>query len=149
MHSLRTKVMPSLDVKLMTKDQDLSFQRGPRPEPQDEHRPDHAASLSHKTETLRDSASLASRIRFPTGTGAARRASPLVSNGYLVNLERDMAVRCSSSFLMRGFCRYSGATRFRRAWSEDGRRCYRDDVRTNRLQIPAHPLSAEQPPQRG
>jgi hypothetical protein len=24
--------MPALDVKLMTKDQDLSFQRGPRPE---------------------------------------------------------------------------------------------------------------------
>ena len=62
--------MPSLDVKLMTKDQDLSFQRGPRPEPHDQHRPDHAASFSHKAETLRDSASLASRIRFPTGTGA-------------------------------------------------------------------------------
>jgi hypothetical protein len=60
--------MPSLDVKLMTKDQDLSFQRGPRPEPRDQHRPDHAASFSHKAETLRDSASLASRIRFPTGT---------------------------------------------------------------------------------
>jgi hypothetical protein len=60
--------MPSLDVKLMTEDQDLSFQRGPRPEPHDQHRPDHAASFSHKTETLRDSASLASRIRFPTGT---------------------------------------------------------------------------------
>jgi hypothetical protein len=29
-HSLRH--MPSLDVKLMTKDQDLSFQRDPRPE---------------------------------------------------------------------------------------------------------------------
>jgi hypothetical protein len=60
--------MPSLDVKLMTKDQDLSFQRGPRPEQQDQHRPDQAASFSHKTETLRDSASLASRIGFPTGT---------------------------------------------------------------------------------
>src|SRR3981081_3471495 len=62
--------VPSLDVKLMTKDQDLSSQRGPRLEQQDQHRPDHAASFSHKPETLRDSASLASRIRFPTGTGS-------------------------------------------------------------------------------
>jgi hypothetical protein len=61
--------MPALDVELMTKDQDLSFQRGPRPEQQRQHRPDQAASFSHKTETLRDSASLASRIRFPTGSG--------------------------------------------------------------------------------
>jgi hypothetical protein len=44
--------MPALDVELMTKDQDLSFQRGPRPEQQDQHRPDQAASFSHKAETL-------------------------------------------------------------------------------------------------
>src|ERR1700730_13189933 len=61
--------VPSLDVKVMTKDQDLSFQRGPRLEQQHQHRPDQAPSFSHKPETLRDSASLASRIRFPTGTG--------------------------------------------------------------------------------
>src|ERR1700757_2187831 len=61
--------MPSLDVELMTKDQDLSLQRGPRPEQQGQHRPDQAASFSHKAEALRDSASAASRIRFPTGTG--------------------------------------------------------------------------------
>jgi hypothetical protein len=60
--------MPSLDVELMTKDQDLSLQRGPRPEQQGQHRPDQAASFSHKAEALRDSASAASRIRFPTGT---------------------------------------------------------------------------------
>src|SRR6202035_58530 len=42
------RLMPSLNVKLMTKDQDLTFHRGPRPEPQDLHRPDHAASFSHK-----------------------------------------------------------------------------------------------------
>jgi hypothetical protein len=76
--------MPSLDVKLMTKNLDFSFQRGPRPEPHDQHRPDHAASFSHKTETLRDSASRASRIRFPTGTAKktksdcrARATSPV------------------------------------------------------------------------
>src|SRR4029077_19431883 len=61
--------MPALDVKLMTKDQDLGFQRDPRPEQQDQHRPDQAVSFSHKTEALRDSASRASRIRFPIGTG--------------------------------------------------------------------------------
>jgi hypothetical protein len=37
-------------------------------QPHDQHRPDHAASFSHKTEKSRDSASLASRIRFPTRT---------------------------------------------------------------------------------
>src|SRR5215831_2056313 len=66
-HSLRH--MPSLDVKLMTKNQDLSFQRHPRPEQEDQHRPDQAVSFSHETEALRDSASRTSRIRFPTGTG--------------------------------------------------------------------------------
>jgi len=60
--------IPTLDVKLMTKDQDLSFQRDPRPEQQDQHRPDQAVSFSHKTEALRNSASCASRIRFPIGT---------------------------------------------------------------------------------
>jgi hypothetical protein len=66
--------MPPLDVELMTKDQDLSFQRGPRPEQYDQHRPDQAANFSHKAEALRDSASLASRIRFPTGTAGGPTA---------------------------------------------------------------------------
>ena len=53
----------------MTKDQYLGFQRGPRPEQSDQRQPDQAANFSHKAEALRDSASVASRIRFPTGTG--------------------------------------------------------------------------------
>jgi hypothetical protein len=60
--------LTSLDVKLMTKDQYLGFQRGPRPEQSDQRQPDQAAGFSHKAEALRDSASVASRIRFPTGT---------------------------------------------------------------------------------
>jgi hypothetical protein len=60
--------MPSQYVNLMPEDQDLGCQRGPRSEQQYQRRPDQAASFSHKIETLRDSASLASRIRFPTGT---------------------------------------------------------------------------------
>src|SRR5450759_678926 len=60
--------MPSQYVNLMPKDQDLGCQRGPRSEQYYQRRPDQAASFSHKIETLRDSASLASRIRFPTGT---------------------------------------------------------------------------------
>jgi hypothetical protein len=63
--------LTSLDVKLMTKDQYLGFQRGPRPEQSDQRQPDQAASFSHKAEALRDSASVASRIRFPTGTTVA------------------------------------------------------------------------------
>jgi len=56
-----------VDVKLMTKDQYLGFQRGPRPEQSDLQQPDQAASFSHKAEALRDSALVASRIRFPAG----------------------------------------------------------------------------------
>jgi hypothetical protein len=48
--------MPAPDVKLTTKDQDLSFQRDPRPEQYDQRRPDQAVSFSHNTEALRDSA---------------------------------------------------------------------------------------------
>src|SRR6478672_5845951 len=59
----------------MTKDQYLGFQRGPRPEQSDQRQPDQAASFSHKAEALRDSASVASRIRFPTGT-ACRKSNP-------------------------------------------------------------------------
>src|SRR6478672_6812545 len=59
--------MPALVVKSMTKDQDLSFN-----ETSDrkisQHRPDQAASFSRKQKTLRDSASRAGRIWFPTGT---------------------------------------------------------------------------------
>ncbi len=36
--------------------------------PSPKRQPDQAASFSHKAEALRDSASVASRIRFPTGT---------------------------------------------------------------------------------
>src|SRR6476469_2516389 len=60
----------------MTKDQYLGFQRGPRPEQSDQRQPDQAASFSHKAEALRDSASVASRIRFPTGTPDALRCAP-------------------------------------------------------------------------
>ena len=73
--------MTSLDVKLMTKDQYLGFQRGPRPEQSDQRQPDQAASFSHKAEALRDLASVASRLRFPTGTGTklVPAPSPLLS----------------------------------------------------------------------
>src|SRR3984957_1665493 len=63
--------MPSQYVNLMPNDQNLGCHRGPRSEQLYQRRPDQAASFSHKIETLRDSASLASRIRFPTGTGTS------------------------------------------------------------------------------
>src|SRR3984957_109875 len=62
--------MPSQYVNLMPKGQELGCQRGPRSEQKYQRRPDQAASFAHKIETLRDSASLACRIRFPTGTRA-------------------------------------------------------------------------------
>jgi hypothetical protein len=95
--------MPSLDVKLMTKDQDLSLQRGPRPEPHDQHRPDHAASFSHKTETLRDSASLASRIRFPTGTDS--RSCAGARTGWLTIRPASVKFRVDAEFDFANFIR--------------------------------------------
>src|SRR6476469_3930899 len=64
----------------MTKDQYLGFQRGPKPEQSDQRQPDQTASFSHKAEALRDSASDASRIRFPTGVGSPIYILPLDPN---------------------------------------------------------------------
>ena len=69
----RSAVQLHAFLKLMTKDQYLGFQRGPRPEQSDQRQPDQAASFSHKAEALRNSASVASRIRFPTGTVTGSR----------------------------------------------------------------------------
>jgi hypothetical protein len=78
----------------MTKDQYLGFQRGPRPEQSDQRQPDQAASFSHKAEALRDSASVASRIRFPTGTTQACAVQAQQDNA---------AVRAPVVTLPRGF----------------------------------------------
>src|SRR6478736_6847942 len=69
----------------MTKDQYLGFQRGPRPEQSDQRQPDQAASFSHKAEALRDSASVASRIRFPTGTTMAEASWRAMWSGRLAS----------------------------------------------------------------
>ena len=60
--------MPSQYVDLMPEDQDLGCQRRSRPEQPDQHRPDKAAGFLHRTERLRDSASVVSPIEFTTGT---------------------------------------------------------------------------------
>src|SRR5260370_29187451 len=61
--------MPSQYVNLMPEDQDFGRQRRSRPEQPDQHRPDKAAGFLHRTERLRDSASVVSPIEFTTGTG--------------------------------------------------------------------------------
>ena len=68
----------------MTKNQYLGFQRGPRPEQSDQRQPDQAASFSHKAEALRGSASVASRIRFPTGTGIVDNPGLVAFDGFSV-----------------------------------------------------------------
>src|SRR5258705_7226022 len=60
--------MPSQYVNLMPEDQDLGCQRRSRPEQPDQHRPDKAAGFLHRTERLRDSASVVSPIEFTKGT---------------------------------------------------------------------------------
>ena len=52
----------------MAKDQDLSFQRGPRPEKSEQRRPNQAANFFHKIGAWRNSVIVASRVGFPTGT---------------------------------------------------------------------------------
>src|SRR6266849_9390185 len=80
-----------LYVNLMPKDQDLGYQRGPRSEQYYQRRPDQAAIFSHKIETLRDSASLASRIRFPTGTDCWRSVGNLRTSAQ----NRKITLTCS------------------------------------------------------
>jgi hypothetical protein len=60
--------MPSQYVNLMPEDQDFGRQRRSRPEQPDQHRPDKAAGFLHRTDSLRDSASVVSPIEFTTGT---------------------------------------------------------------------------------
>ena len=62
------RLVPSLDVKLMTRIGISASNETPRPRQEDQYRPDHAVSFSHKTEALCNSASPASRIRFPRAT---------------------------------------------------------------------------------
>jgi hypothetical protein len=62
------RLVPSLDVKLMTRIGISASNETPRPRQEDQCRPDHAVSFSHKTEALCNSASPASRIRFPRAT---------------------------------------------------------------------------------
>src|SRR5260370_42654222 len=52
--------MPPQYVNLMPEDQDLGHKRRSRPEQPDQHRPNKAAGFLHKTERLRDSASVVS-----------------------------------------------------------------------------------------
>ena len=57
----------------MPEDQDLGCQRRSRPEQPDQHRPNKAAGFLHRTERLRDSASVVSPIEFTTGTVSRTR----------------------------------------------------------------------------
>src|SRR5471032_1658403 len=65
--------MPALYINLMPKDQDLGYQRSSRPEQPDQRRPNKAARFPHRTEALRDSASVVSPIGFTTGTRNTHR----------------------------------------------------------------------------
>ncbi len=67
----------------MPEDQDLGCQRRSRPEQPDQHRPDKAAGFLHRTERLRDSASVVSPIEFTTGTILSRvKSRPIMREGY-------------------------------------------------------------------
>ena len=66
---LSLRRMPSQYVNLMPEDQDLGCQRRSRPEQPDQRRPDKAASFLHRTERLRDSASIVSPIEFTITLG--------------------------------------------------------------------------------
>jgi len=86
--------MPSQYVNLMPEDQDFGRQRRSRPEQPDPHRPDKAAGFLHRTESLRDSASVVSPIEFTTGTAGIGLAPAFVvgkdlAKGRLVLLMPD------------------------------------------------------------
>jgi hypothetical protein len=106
--------LTSLDVKLMTKDQYLGFQRGPRPEQSDQRQPEQAASFSHKAEALCDSASVATRIRFPTATGRFGGLDARAARQAVARQRRDVAK--AMDYMLK---RWIAFTRF----LEDGRVC--------------------------
>ena len=64
----------------MPEDQDLGCQRRSRPEQPDQHRPNKAAGFLHRTERLRDSASVVSPIEFTTGTVTAHPTAEWISH---------------------------------------------------------------------
>jgi len=78
---------PPQYVNLMPEDQDLGHQRRSRPEQPDQHRPDKAAGFLHRTERLRDSASVASPIEFTTGKGI-RRSPDHTTKEYLLRIAK-------------------------------------------------------------
>src|SRR6202795_738144 len=62
----------SQHVELMTKRQDLYFQRCSRSEQSDQRQPNQAANISHQPRVSPNSTALTSRIEFPTMTGDLR-----------------------------------------------------------------------------
>src|SRR6202140_4646336 len=68
----------SQHVELMTKRQDLYFQRRSRPEQSDQRQPNQAANVSHQPRASPNSTPLASRIEFPTMTRCAQSRVPAI-----------------------------------------------------------------------
>ena len=68
----------------MAKDQDLSFQRGPRPEKSEQRRPNQAANFFHKIGAWRNSVIVGSRVGFPTGTGVNQM--PVIRDRHVVGM---------------------------------------------------------------
>src|SRR5258705_3160816 len=79
----------------MTKRQDLCLQRRSRPEQSDQRQPNQAANISHQPRASPDSTSLASRIEFPTMTGAIVGAitGAAIATGAVVPYERREPLR--------------------------------------------------------
>jgi hypothetical protein len=68
-------------IKLVSEDEDLRFQRNPRPEQSDQSAPDQSAKVTHRLRVSADSPSSVSGLGFGKGQ-LAKRGSSLDPSGY-------------------------------------------------------------------
>src|SRR5271169_5242808 len=67
-HSLGRSAMQH--IELVSKEQDFSMQRSPRPEWCEDRRPHQPAKIAHQNEVSTDSQTIVSRFQFAVGTAA-------------------------------------------------------------------------------
>src|SRR5271170_2525569 len=69
-HSLGRSAMQH--IELVSKEQDFSMQRSPRPEWCEDRRPHQPAKIAHQNEVSTDSQTIVSRFQFAVGTGGTK-----------------------------------------------------------------------------
>src|SRR5271170_7601361 len=83
-------------IELVSKEQDFSMQRSPRPE---DSRPDQPAKIAHQNEVSTDSQTIVSRFQFAVGTGKQHHVTSSVTE-----------TPSTATFLLAAFMRWAFVT---------------------------------------